>query len=75
MMIPARLDAVGDSRFWPAFRLRKTVHAKRVPGGSTIGGRFYKDGGYLLRDGNGDPWVMPTGEFEALYESMSRDES
>jgi hypothetical protein len=64
---------VSDATFWPTFRPRHAVKAKRVAGPFDYGGRFYRDG-YVLRGADGRIVVLSVAEFEAIYEPAGMGE-
>lgn len=62
-----------DATYWPSFRPRRQVRAKRIGRPFDYAGRFYKDG-YLLRGGDGRVVVLTVAEFEAIYEPAGMGE-
>lgn len=62
-----------DTRWWPTFRPRRHVKARRVGEPFDFGGRFYDDG-YVMRGSDGVIVVLSVREFEAVYEPAGRDE-
>jgi hypothetical protein len=61
------------SEFWPTYRPRRSVAARRLPAPSTVGGTVYRDG-YLVRDEHGHIVVMAVADFEAIYELARLDD-
>jgi hypothetical protein len=55
------------AEFWPTYRPRRSVAARRLPAPTTVGGTVYRDG-YMVRDEHGHIGVMGVGDFEAIYE-------
>lgn len=62
-----RVQPDADAQFWPTFRPRHAVKAKRVGRPFDFDGRFYRDG-YVMRGGDGRVVVLTVPEFEAIYE-------
>jgi hypothetical protein len=65
--------ATDDARYWPTFRPRRHVRARRVGHAFDFDGRFYADG-YVMRGADGRVVVLTVREFEAIYEPAGRDE-
>lgn len=67
------VHATDEARFWPTFRPRHAVKAKRVGRPFDFDGRFYRDG-YILRGADGRVVVLTVLEFEAIYEPAGMSE-
>ena len=62
-----------DARYWPAFRPRREIRARRVGHAFDFDGRFYRDG-YVMRAADGRIVVLTVPEFEAIYEPAGTNE-
>lgn len=55
------------SEFWPRYRVRRDLRAKRIGRPFIFEHHYYRDG-YLVRDSNGRYVVVSVADFDALYE-------
>jgi len=61
------------ANYWPTYRPRRSVCARRLGVPTWIDGHYYRDG-YLVRDVHGHVSVVPVADFEAVYELAGRDD-
>lgn len=67
------VDTNQDAHYWPTFRPRRHVKARRVGHAFDFDGRFYRDG-YVMRGADGRVVVLTVLEFEAIYEPAGMGE-
>lgn len=56
-----------SSEFWPRYRVRRDLRAKRIGHEFIFEQHYYRDG-YLVNDANGRFVVVSVADFDALYE-------
>jgi hypothetical protein len=60
-----------QAQYWPHYRIRRGVRARRVGHPFVLNGRMYNDG-YIVRCPDGDFTVVTVAEFNAVYELTER---